>query len=430
MKTKYTFVFFYILIFPLNNSLGLSFITHSTSTLAYPQLSTPDYGVSNFNISQSVQYEVEINYTFTQIKPGSQTYYFKVARMDNRQPNSTLTPYCPPYQEVKDFENSINITGLGVIEEGYVDKFNNTYDLFNSTLFHSNTITLNQQYNITLNEIYFNEINDEDIGIYNPGDEIHALFNVTEKYYECNNPTLIALSNNIVGTETNTVEKARKIFNWIGSNIDYQVQDEEIGALEAYNQRKGDCTDISDLMITLLRIQSIPARKVTGFVISNNPAYRPTVGDKYLFDLNYNGLTQTASSTNEILGHAWMEYFVPDVGWIACDPTWGQGYFNRIDFLRFSFNVGAWFFLPGATPPYNYISEFPIHPSPVCSNHSAYNCQYSIEITVLGTNLNPLREFPIFVTVLMIVGFFAIISLMFLLRSRRHKKQLEQYAQY
>jgi len=156
MKTKYTFIFFYILIFPLSNSLGISFVTHSSAAFTHPQLSTPDYGVTKFNISQSVQYEVEINYTFTHIKSGSQTYYFKVARMDNRQPNSTLTPYCPPYQELKDFENSI--TGWDFIEEGYVDKFNNTYDLFNSTLFHSETITLNQQYNITLNEIYFNEI--------------------------------------------------------------------------------------------------------------------------------------------------------------------------------------------------------------------------------------------------------------------------------
>lgn len=427
MKTKYIFVFFYLLIFPLINSIGISFITSSSAALAHPQLSTPDYGVSNYNVSQSVQYEVEINYTITHTKPGSQTYYFKAARLDNRQPNSTLTPYCPPYQEVKDFENSIIITGLGVIEEGHVDKFNNTYDLFNSTLFNSETITLNQQYNITLNEIYFDDVQDEDIGTYNPGDQIHALYNVTDVFYECNDSTLIALSNNIVNNENNTVKKARKIFNWIVSNIDYEEQDEEIGALAAYHQRRGDCSDISDLMITLLRIQSIPARKVTGFIISNNPSYRPTVGDKYIFDLNYNGLTQTASSTNEILGHAWLEYFVPQIGWIACDPTWGQGYFNRIDFLRFNLNIGAWFFLPGATPPYNYISEFPIHPAPVCSDHSAYNWQYSIEITVLGTNLNPLAGFPIITTVFIIVGVFALISLMFLLRRKRNKKLIEKY---
>ena len=429
MKTKFTFVFFYLLIFPLSNSIGMSFITPFNTALAYPQLSTPDYGVSNFNISQSVQYEVEINYTITHTEPGSQTYYFKVARLDNRQPNSTLTPYCPPYQEVTGFDNEI--TGWDFLEEGHADKFNNTYDLFNSTLFNTkNTITLNQQYNITLNEIYFNEINDDDIGIYNPGDEIHALYNVTEEYYECNNPTLIALSNNIVGIENNSVEKARKIFNWIVSNIDYQEQNEEIGALEAYNQRKGDCSDISDLMITLLRIQSIPARKVTGFVISNNPKYRPTVGDKYIFDLNWDGTTQTASFTNEILGHAWLEYYIPQIGWIACDPTWGQGYFNQIDFLRFNFNVGAWFFLPGASPGYEYTSEFPINPSPVCFDHSAYDWAYSIEVTVLGTNLNPLSEFPIITTTLIIAGFFAVISLMFILRNKRHKRQLEQYSQY
>ncbi len=52
------------------------------------------------------------------------------------------------------------------------------------------------------------------------------------------------------------------------------------------------------------------------------------------------------SSNNEILGHAWVEYYISGLGWIASDPTWGNGYFSNIDFLRFSLNNGAWFFLP------------------------------------------------------------------------------------
>jgi hypothetical protein len=425
MKRHIIFVFLYLLIFPSINSIGISLILDNNSITPYPQLSTPDYGISNFVISQNVTYQVEMNFTLTHTKAGSQFYIFKVARLDDRQPNSTLTPYCPPYQELEYFESSIK--GWDVIEEAVVDKFNNTYDLFNSTLILSDKLTVNYKYNITLNDIYFSDIDIGDIGVYNPSDKIHALYNVTEEFYECDNSELIALSNSIVGTLINPVDKARAIFDWIASNIDYEEQDVEIGAYEAYNQRKGDCSDIADLMITLLRIQSIPARKVTGFVISKNPSHRPTMGNQYFFDLNYTGATGTTSFINKILGHAWIEYFIPSIGWIACDPTWIKGYFNGIDFLRFNVNVGAWFFLPGVTPPDNYASEFPIFPFPICNDHTAYDFQYSIEITVLETNLRPPAVPPIYFIIFTMLGLFAITTLIFLFQRRSAKKLIPYY---
>jgi transglutaminase-like putative cysteine protease len=402
--------------------MGMPFLITLNTMIRYPQLSAPINGVSNFKIAQNVTYQVEMNYTLTHTKPAPQTYIFKVARLNDRQPTSPLTPYCPPYQILESFESNISRWDAGEIEEGVNDKFNNTYDRFNVTLSNTQEITVKYKYNITLNDIYFTEINSSDIGTYNPVDEIHSLYNVTEKYYNCSQPELITLSNNIIGSLTNPVDKARAIFNWIATYIDYEVQSQEIGAFEAYNQRKGDCSDISDLMITLLRIQSIPARKVTGFLISNNPSTRPDVGNKYFFDLNYFGATQTQSSTNQILAHVWVEYYVPDIGWIACDPTWKEGYFNGIDFLRFNLNVGAWFNLPGATPPYNYISEFPINPTPVCSDHTAYNFQFTIEVTVIDTNLSPPNELPILFVIFTIIGVGAITTLIFLLRRRTFKK--------
>ncbi|MFX0038363.1 MAG: transglutaminase family protein [Promethearchaeota archaeon] len=400
-------------------------LVNSNIIIRYPQVSDPDYGVSHFVISQNVTYQVEMNYTLTHTRVSPQYYIFKVARLNDRQPNSTLTPYCPPYQKLEYFEN--NITGWDIIEEGVKDKFNNTYDLFNATLNTSEKLTVNYKYNITLNDIYFTDINEGDIGTYNPGDEIHSLYNVTEEFYECDNPDLIARSNDIVGSLTNPVDKAEAIFNWIAINIDYEKQDEEIGAYEAYNQRKGDCSDISDLMITLLRIQSIPARKVTGFLISRNPSHRPSVGNKYFFDLNYVGANETHSFTNEILGHAWVEYYIPDIGWIACDPTWKQGYFNGIDFLRFNVNVGAWFFLPGATPPDNYVSEFPMLPFPICNDHTAYDFEYTIKVTVLQTNLRPPPTPPIYIIIFTMIGLFAITTLLFLLQRKRAKKLIPYY---
>ncbi len=425
MKAKVSFVLLYLFIFPSINSMGIAFLAPTNTTFTYPLLTSPTDGVSNYNITESVKYEVVINFSMIHNDNSPQDYYFKVARLNDRQPNSVITQYCPPYQETQLLYNST--TGWDDIEFEHLDKFNNTYDLFNTTLSKDETLTLDQKYNITLNEISFTDIQTGDIGSYNPGDEIHSLYNVTQIFYECNNPTLVALSNSIVNPLDNPVEKAQDIFNWIVNNIDYQAQTIEIGALEAYNQRSGDCSDFSDLMITLLRIQSIPARKVTGFLITNNPSHNPKVGNKYIFDLNYDGATKSASSTNEILGHAWIEYYVPDIGWIACDPTWGQGYFNRIDLFRFNLNIGAWFFLPGATPPYDYISEFPINPSPVCSDHEVYDWQYSIEVTVLETDLTPPASFPIFAVIFIVVGLAVILLAIILLLRRGSKKDVVAY---
>ncbi len=405
------FLLFSIVIIMPVNSYGLS----------------SDNGVSKYVINRNVKYQVDINFTLTHIKNSPQLYYFKVARLMDRQPNSTLTQFTPPFQESKLLYNSI--TGFNEIIEGQLDKFNNTYDLFNASLSRDDKLTLSQSYNITLNEISFKNITTVDIGSYSPGDYIHNLYDISEKYFNSTNPSLISLSNNIVNTAENPVEKARKIFNWIITNIDYEIQDEEIGAFESYNQRIGDCSEYSDLFITLLRVQGIPARKISGFLITNNPFHQLKIGNQYTFDHNFNGASQTVSSNNEILGHAWIEYYIPDIGWIASDPTWGNGYFNRIDVLRFALNNGAWFFLPGASPPNDYVSEFPLNPSPITSDHSAYNYQYTIEITVLESNIPAETQFPLMVVIFIAAGVgVPIIIILLVVKKGRNKK--DSYYRY
>ena len=382
-------------------------------------------GVSNYSINQSIMYQVELNYTFIHTRITPQNYYFKVARLNNRQPNSSITQYTPPYQEAQLLYNSI--TGFDSLIMGKQDKFNNTYDLFNVTAMStSETITLSQKYIVKLNEVAFGDIVDTDIGSYDTSDEMFNLYcNNTETYYEIDDPALIAASNSIVDPSDNPLEKARKINNWVISHIEYDefntLRDEEMGAKWAFDNNFGDCSEYSSLMVTLLRIQGIPARKVSGYFIDPKNNFNPAVGEVITF------IADSSGSSN-FSGHAWVEYYIPEIGWIACEPQ-NSNYYKKIDYRRLNVNIGAWFFIPGASPGNNSASEFPYIPSPVASDHNAYTFNTEVKIIVLETDLL-LTKVIIIIVIVSIVGV-VIIGVTLLIRSnRKKKKQYKKFSIY
>jgi len=125
---------------------------------------------------------------------------------------------------------------------------------------------------------------------------------------------------------------------------------------------------------------------------------------------------------SNILGHAWVEYYVPDIGWIACDPTWdGQiSYFNHIDYLRFNFNIGAWF----SIPEYVDLSEFP-HPCIVYDPFSVFDYDYNFKVSVVDVNLNQFAtEIIIFIIIGVILA--ALVIGITIVIMRRRKKRFKE----
>ncbi len=68
-------------------------------------------------------------------------------------------------------------------------------------------------------------------------------------------------------------------------------------AIEVLGTPAGVCQDYSHLMIGILRSQHIPARYVSGY------------------------LNQGKQFVGSAQMHAWIEVFIPDMGWIGLDPT-------------------------------------------------------------------------------------------------------------
>lgn len=70
---------------------------------------------------------------------------------------------------------------------------------------------------------------------------------------------------------------------------------------EVFGHRKGVCQDFAHAMIALCRAVGIPARYVSGYFWVERPGNR--------------------SADDNRVSHAWVECFLPGIGWVGYDPT-------------------------------------------------------------------------------------------------------------
>ncbi|MGL5634480.1 MAG: transglutaminase-like domain-containing protein [Sarcina sp.] len=131
-------------------------------------------------------------------------------------------------------------------------------------------------------------------------------------------PAIDAKAKQITSRDTNDIEKARSIYNWVGENIKYDdAKAEEIvknqgkgvasGAIEAFNTREGVCFDYASLYAAMAKDVGLKVRIISG--------------EGY-----------TGSSWGP---HAWNEVYIPSENkWIPVDPTFASSgdYFATSDF--------------------------------------------------------------------------------------------------
>ncbi len=122
--------------------------------------------------------------------------------------------------------------------------------------------------------------------------------------------------------ETNSLLKARRIFEWVCRNIAYasEVEYSVIPAItqKALTTRRGDCGVQAMTFITMCRAAGVPARWQSGFA--------------------------TLPSGDDM--HDWAEFYVEPWGWLPADPSYG---FQESDDERV-----RWFYF-GGLDPYRFI---------------------------------------------------------------------------
>ncbi len=121
------------------------------------------------------------------------------------------------------------------------------------------------------------------------------------------------------------IENVRAMYNFVVGHLTYNPNKIKFnirqGAAKALaNPTNVVCLEYSDLLIAMLRSQGIPARMPVGY--------------------GYSGNLKTSDSVTDSL-HSWVEAYVPGIGWMTLDPTWGEKFdlFGQSDLDHFAFAV-------------------------------------------------------------------------------------------
>ncbi|MBI5048807.1 MAG: transglutaminase domain-containing protein [Deltaproteobacteria bacterium] len=96
-----------------------------------------------------------------------------------------------------------------------------------------------------------------------------------------------------------------QILNWVVDNVKYTTNPPQYDAIYTLNTGTGNCQNFSHLSIALLRAVGIPARIVGGITLSKS----------WKVPLKNGTLVQSIGQG----GHAWLEVYYPDIGWVPYD---------------------------------------------------------------------------------------------------------------
>lgn len=144
------------------------------------------------------------------------------------------------------------------------------------------------------------------------------------RYWQSNDPAIQAKAKELTQNKTSVADKVAAINQYVIATLDYNNEKIKYnirqGAIKAFkNPSNVVCLEYSDLSIALMRAAGIPARMPVGYGYSGDLKVSPSVSDSL---------------------HSWVEAYVPNVGWINLDPTWGEKFNNLgisdIDHLTFA----------------------------------------------------------------------------------------------
>jgi len=349
-----------------HKGLFIIFLILSPMLFSFIILSVPTVKAqSAYTADSSVTYEFNetIFYQSNDVGPSSiKLWTAQINNWTDEQPSNVTT-----LQQSDLMGKSLPINMKNYSYDPY-DIYNNSYEYmeknFIGAINPDNSLRYSSKYRLTLYSRDWEIPESVTLENYDTNSNLYKFYTKAQPYCESNDSLIVSTAMNLRGTQTSVVQIAKMMYMFVVTNMTYQIQEDSLGAKQALVTKKGDCSEYSSLMVALLRASGIPARKVLGIgivqgdIAQRTPNFKPIVDDEF----NYTFST--------IPGHAWMQYYVPNYGWITCDPTWGQAYyegageqmaleyFNKIDFCHLITSIGD-YYEEGIDPPLEDGSQNP-----------------------------------------------------------------------
>lgn len=125
---------------------------------------------------------------------------------------------------------------------------------------------------------------------------------LSERYIEKDDSLIVSWRSLLQSKDT--LKTIKNIYDYVNRNMVYNgYNPDNVGAVRALKQLKGDCTEFADLFVAFCRSCNIPTKYVYGYAFesSNTPK------------------------------HSWCEAYCGKYGWVRFDPTTGSlNSFNRL----------------------------------------------------------------------------------------------------
>lgn len=126
--------------------------------------------------------------------------------------------------------------------------------------------------------------------VYDTNSDLYRTYTASEPVIQADDKFIKDQARVLAHDDENPLTVAKDIFDYLRNHIAYGFGEED--ALSVLRSNVGSCSGQSNAYVALLRAAGIPSRVVSGITL---------VGF-----------------------HAYAEFYLPNLGWIPVDPTWGQ----------------------------------------------------------------------------------------------------------
>lgn len=135
-----------------------------------------------------------------------------------------------------------------------------------------------------------------------------------EQYIESTDPIVKGIADKLYSKSSSIMELVRNNYNYVVNEFDYSYSklsqgNFRLGAKAALSGSQTICMEYADALTAIFRAQGIPARTAIGY--GNDPH-------------NSENVISNTKLNEQLIGHQWVQVWIPQYGWLSVDPTWGE----------------------------------------------------------------------------------------------------------